>query len=279
MSSSSEAEFEEGEEIEEGEEVENAEPESPAPPSRRAKRQINYTEDDLEASGDYDEDEDEADSSDDDDDDIPLSQLAAKKKKAQTPPAKKKRATTNGQTKTSSAKKKTTAKKTTSASTSTSASSGNKSYEYASAALYGTECDKGLLIQRLLCRWWYAFEWPVLSQENLHPPAGYDALDGFPGVFVGTSGDTVGQILDTRDHATKPSFHNFAAKSAKELKDLLLAAIERQKEILEAQPPGESTDSTLKELTALRKWANKLNCDKADKEAAKVLKAHKLTLV
>jgi hypothetical protein len=50
-------------------------------------------------------------------------------------------------------------------------------------AFYNT--SKGLLVQRLLCRWWYAMEWPKLDEIG-QAPAGYEALDGYPGVFVST---------------------------------------------------------------------------------------------
>jgi len=71
----------------------------------------------------------------------------------------------------------------------------------ASSQLYSA-CDKGKLIQHCLCRWWYAYTWPdpdSLPQSNLE---GCDALDGFPGVYVATSGPNVGQIFDFRDKDT-----------------------------------------------------------------------------
>ena len=44
---------------------------------------------------------------------------------------------------------------------------------------------KGKLVQCLLRRWWYAYEWP--EPKDIPPvPAGYQALDGFPGVFIST---------------------------------------------------------------------------------------------
>ena len=44
---------------------------------------------------------------------------------------------------------------------------------------------KGVLVQKLLVRWWYAIEWP--KQEDIAPcPTGFEALDGFPGVFIST---------------------------------------------------------------------------------------------
>jgi hypothetical protein len=45
--------------------------------------------------------------------------------------------------------------------------------------------SKGQLIQMLMLRWWYAIEWPIMS-EVPSPPDGYESLDGYPGVFVST---------------------------------------------------------------------------------------------
>lgn len=47
------------------------------------------------------------------------------------------------------------------------------------------ETDKGMMVQRLLCRWWYALSWPR-PEDIGTPPAGYEPLDGFPGVFIST---------------------------------------------------------------------------------------------
>jgi hypothetical protein len=37
----------------------------------------------------------------------------------------------------------------------------------------------------LLCRWWYAIDWPKIEEIGV-PPPGYESLDGFVGVFVST---------------------------------------------------------------------------------------------
>ena len=241
-------------------------------PRRRTRREISYAEGDDE---DDDDDHDGESDDDDSDDDIPLEDLAEKKSLANggkkngkkeaspAPPKKKKPKTSNGV-------KNPPATKKPPPSSSTNASA-TKKFDYPSAALYQTECDKGLLIQRLLCRWWYAYEWPASVREE--PPPNYDALDGFPGVFVCTSGDNVGHILDTRDHSTRPCFRNFALKSSVELKELLLKAIDAQQSVLENQQHAHDTDAVQRELKDMRKWANKVNAQKADKEASKVLKA------
>ena len=233
-------------------------------PSRRASRgamPASYAEEDT----------------DDDDDDIPLAALM--KRKPEAPPVKKKKAPPvkkqNGK---KPAKRKKAAKKLTKKTSTVSSSSNNKSYEWASAALYGTESVKGLLIQRLLCRWWYAIEWPTNLPSE--PPQHYDSLDGFPGVYICTNAaadEPVGHILDLRQHkGPSPCFATFANKPATELQALLLQALtEQRKQLVQAEGAGTTTE---KELDQLIKWTKKVNPAKADREAATVLKAHRLEL-
>jgi hypothetical protein len=282
--------------------------------SARAKS-ASYKEDDDDDNDDENEfenggngDDDDDDSSDDDD--LPLSALAVKpspkptKKKApsakkKAPSAKKAKVSTASPTK--KAKSAAAAAPSSAKSAATTSSSGSsKNYEWASAALYGTNCDKGLLVQRLLCRWWYAYDWPattsttsttpetVSSSSRTNGPSAlavpadvdlshYDTLDGFPGVYICTSPEgQVGHLLDTRDASTAPTFGNFAKKSSQELQQLLIVALETQKTALvAAEGSGTVTES---ELDDLLKWARKVNVTKADKEAATILKAHRLSL-
>lgn len=219
----------------------------------------------------YNEDSEEED---DEDDDLPLAQLAKKKEPTKIPST-----STNGKSTTSKKKAETSEppkKKVKSETSSVSSSkSSSKKFEFASTALYGTECLKGLLIQRLLCRWWYAVDWPKLDKDY-KPPIGYEPLDGFPGVFVCTSSSNAGHLLDTRDMEQCPSFKNYARKPASELQTLLLKALEEQKrQLIDAEGSGTSTE---KEIDGMIKWAKKINPDKAEKEAAKVLKANKITI-
>lgn len=219
---------------------------------------------------------------DDDDDDIPLADLVKKKEPKNGNNNQKKRSSSSSPTKKSAKKaaKEPPAKKkkvsTSSSTTTTKTFSADKKFEFASAALYGTECQKGLLIQRLLCRWWYAIEWPKLADQNSKPPPLYEALDGFPGVYICTHSSNAGHLLDTRDRTTAPCFANFAKKQSAELQELLLKALQEQKrQLVEAEGSGTSTE---KGIDSLIKWCQKLNPDKADKEATKVLKANQITL-
>jgi len=140
----------------------------------------------------------------------------------------------------------------------------------ASSELY-SKSVKGKILQAVLCRWWYALTWPDPKCIPACPPDNYDALDGFPGVYICFYGDDVGKILDLREKKTCPNFDNFSRKGSEELRDILLKAIQNQRKAL-ISIEGEGTD-TETELNVLEKWAKKINITKADKEANKVMKA------
>mmetsp|Transcript_29192 Transcript_29192/g.69504 ORF Transcript_29192/g.69504 Transcript_29192/m.69504 type:complete len:282 (-) Transcript_29192:100-945(-) len=238
-----------------------------------------------EASGGFvEEDEDNgitdgdyADDSDDSDD-MPLSALAKEKKKNPKSAAKKKPPKSSEKkrsaTKKSQSKPKSKpAKKTTKTVAKASVSAGN--YVCASSELY-MNSDKGKLIESILVRWWYAYTWPDPKDLPKSTPVGYDALDGFPGMYICTQGSEVGQFMDLRDKSNAPSFNNFARKSSEELRRMLLTAIENQRTALVGAEGGGSGVEV--ELKRLESWAKKLKCDKADKEATKVLKAQRLAI-
>jgi len=231
---------------------------------------VSYKEDE-----DEDEDEEEESDDDDDDDDIPLASLKApspaKKKK---PTASKPKAKPKAKAKAKAPPKKKA--KTTASTKTTSSSTSSNVYSSPSAALYGTGSIKGKLIQNLLRRWWYAITWPDPSAIPKVPPPDYDAMDGFPGVFICTQGEEVGTIKDFRDKDNSPNFNNLVRKPSEELKELLVKAINEQKrQLVEAEGSGTGTE---KELNTMLKWANKINANKADKEAEKEFKANKFTI-
>ncbi|KAF4322612.1 hypothetical protein BBO99_00003779 [Phytophthora kernoviae] len=93
------------------------------------------------------------------------------------------------------------------------------------------ETLKGRLAQELLCRWWYAMEWPR-KKKQAHKLHGVQELDGFPGAFIRVKGEDLGSIMDTRSAAGKPSFLHFFAMSSGDLLALLLRAYDRQMEVL-----------------------------------------------
>jgi len=212
----------------------------------------------------------------DSEDDIPLSALKTKKAKTPTPKTKKKtsKKKKTPKKKTPRKKKETPTKKKlkrSESNVSTKSTGGaTSSIVTASSELY-SKCDKGRLVQSLLCRWWYAVEWPNRSAILDKPPKNYDALDGFPGVYICTRGDDVGKIQDLRDRGSCPSFCNFSKKSSRELIQLLSQAISKQKQML-IQNEGTNTQ-TQKDLNELMKWTNTLNPDKLDKDADKVFRA------
>lgn len=228
---------------------------------RQSRGSVNYTEDsdeeeefqDIEESAPEEEDINDFIASDSDDD-MPLSKLKSPKSAKKTP-AKKKEAPKK---KESSAKKKKPVTKSKSTVSSSSSKSGCN-YNAPSIELY-TKCDKGKLIQSVLARWWYAYSWPSAEAISRSTPKNYTALDGFPGVYICTSGSDVGKFKDFRDHSTAPNFKNFARKPSSELQELLLKAIENQRKALR-KIEGEGT-STEKNLRDLEKWASKLNCSK-----------------
>merc|ERR1719215_295739 len=237
----------------------------------------------LDKSSDESDDEDDDDYSSDDD--VPIAELkrkqeiAAHKKKLEETKKKRKLA----ETKKKEAKKKATAKAKAAKSVKKKAASTSKqkitkssnTSITASSELYA-KADKGKLIQSLLCRWWYAIEWPEKDVLALPTPKYCDPLKGFPGVFIVTRGDNIGQIIDHRKMDTCPSFKNFARKSSEELQSLLIKAIEKQ--ILQLQEHEGTGTVTEIGLNKLKSWARKVNCKKSDKDAEKVLRVSKLTL-
>eukprot|EP00903_Cladosiphon_okamuranus_P011057 g10438.t2 len=136
-----------------------------------------------------------------------------------------------------------------------------------SGVLYETK--KGEMVQKLLCRWWYVMEWP--AKEDLRPaPASYEALEGYPGVYICVEGDDIGKLLDVRNKATCPCFTNFEKKTSKELKGLLEKAFKAQKEALVAYW-GENADEAGK-IDRELKWLMAVDPVKADKAADRALK-------
>ncbi|KAG7397496.1 hypothetical protein PHYBOEH_000648 [Phytophthora boehmeriae] len=131
------------------------------------------------------------------------------------------------------------------------------------------ETLKGRLAQELLCRWWYAMEWPR-AKTQAHKLHGVQELDGFPGAFIRVKGEDLGSIMDTRSPVGKPSFLHFFAMSSEDLLALLLRAYDKQMEVL-VEHEGPSTP-LLKELQKARASAARINPEKADRSVRKVLK-------
>ena len=96
---------------------------------------------------------------------------------------------------------------------------------------------------------------------------GYETLDGFPGVFVGTRTDNLGVILDKRNSKTCPNFKNMKKKTSAELKELCTKCVEGQITALaEAEGSGTKLEGELKKLLSEVKG---VDADKADRKALK----------
>jgi len=128
------------------------------------------------------------------------------------------------------------------------------------------ETKKGMLVQRLLVRWWYAYDWPMPGDwDSNDVPAGYEELDGFPGVFVSMNVTTLGKLLDLRDPSMKPSLKNMSSKTSLELQELCVRAYESQIRALE-EAEGEGVP-LLSELRKELHQVKKVHLDEADQEA------------
>jgi len=190
------------------------------------------------------------------------------KKKKKTPVSKKKKKESAKKKKSSSAKKKKSAP----TPPPSAATAPRQSVPTPSSELY-SKTAKGILIQQFLCRWWYVLTWPDPAALPKSPPLNYDSLDGLPGVYICTSGDDIGKLVDLRDRSTAPCFVNMSHKPAGEVRDLLLAALEEQEKVLKEHGAGGLGDEEgKKKIKELRKWAKKVNPEKADREARNALK-------
>lgn len=147
----------------------------------------------------------------------------------------------------------------------TSSTSANSTANAKIKAFYD-ETAKGKLIQNILIRWWYGIEWPKVADIPA-PPPGFETLDGFPGVFVGTRTDNLGSILDKRNGKTCPNFKNLNKKTSADLKELCIKCVEGQiGALVEAEGSGTKLEVELKKLLTEVKG---VDTDKADRKAAK----------
>eukprot|EP01032_Pedospumella_encystans_P027405 gene27405-30976_t len=198
----------------------------------------------------------------DSDDDLPIAELIKKRKKieaAKVAAAVKKTAVEKPKAPAASSNNAST--KSTSAPRSFSqSSSGNK------AADFYTETLKGQLVQSFLVRWWYAMEWPKMEEIG-EPPAGYESLDGFPGVFISTRVDSLGQILDLRNKESCPCLKNVSKWSSAEIKDLSMKAFEQQMKELEEVEGSEV--KLMRTLKAEYRAIKAIDTNAADKQASK----------
>ena len=128
------------------------------------------------------------------------------------------------------------------------------------------ETKKGQILQALLVRWWYAYDWP-LPEEIGKPPAGYEEMDGFPGVFVSFNLDSLGNILDLRDKKNCPSLANLSKRPASELQEMCLSALTKQLEQLQ-EAEGEDAALCLV-LKKKMKEIKGINAEEAEREVVR----------
>lgn len=134
------------------------------------------------------------------------------------------------------------------------------------SAQFYEDTNKGRIVQKLLCRWWYAIDWPT-AEDIGSCPDGYEPLDGFQGVFISTRVDNLGDIVDLRNKETCPNLINLSQKPTSELKQLCLDAYDKQ---LDALREREGEDCKLYSALRLeRREIKAIDADKADREARK----------
>ena len=246
-------------------------------------------------------------SDDSSDDDMSLADLAKKIKKPAAKKKKKSAAASKSKKKSAATKKKkkpAATKKRARAATSSSKSDASKAKKRKTSSLQGagdtekefkTSIDdfksgtnhsrkvvtsgdvKLQLSLAVLCRWWYVMEWP--ENTGPHPGSDYVEMAGMPGVYVGTNNNVVGQMIDTRDHASpnKPSIANMMSKDCSELIRLWVGALEKQligmKERDDAYRCGNSNrNEFIALLQGELKHAKALNAAKLQKHADRQLK-------
>ena len=86
---------------------------------------------------------------------------------------------------------------------------------------------KGQIVQTLLVRWWYAYDWPT-DEEVQEPPSGFEEMEGFRGIFVSMNLDSLGKVVDLRDKTNCPSLKQMSKRPCKELQELCVKALRKQ---------------------------------------------------
>jgi hypothetical protein len=130
------------------------------------------------------------------------------------------------------------------------------------------DTQKGLIVQMLLIRWWYAFDWPLPSEYTGKPPPGYEELDGMMGVYVSMNLEDLGNIVDLRNKDMCPSLSNMSSKSTAELKELCIKAYQGQiAQLVESEGGGDVDTPAIIHLKKEMRHINKINPEEADAEA------------
>uniref|UniRef100_A0A7S2V4Q7 Uncharacterized protein n=1 Tax=Fibrocapsa japonica TaxID=94617 RepID=A0A7S2V4Q7_9STRA len=199
----------------------------------------------------------------DSDDDLPLSSLHRKQ------PSPKPSRTTNVPVKREQRhdKERSQKKRLSSSSSSKASEAAKRTKVQAAKASFYANTIKAQLVYKLLCRWWYAIEWPSPEVKNKPLTPGHMAMQGFPGVSICIKGDNIGHLEDNRDIDSCPNFSNLIQKDSEELCALLKTALKEQmRELIQHEGEGTETQASIK---AEFKWLKKLNPHEVERKAMK----------
>ena len=204
---------------------------------------------------------------------------AASAKKKKKPTASSKKRGRSKSTKAGTKKRKTAKSPAKSSSTAKSVATGIlgttdiNTYKESNGARRTISCKsmtKQQLVMAVLCRWWYAFEWP--TKENLEEARqefegkqSFRELGGMPGVFICILGENTGKLIDKRDlnRGIVPSVANMMKRPSGELIDLWIKALKGQIQALN-ESKMEENPKLLKALQAELKTAENSNREKIE---------------
>lgn len=107
-------------------------------------------------------------------------------------------------------------------------------------------------MEAILVRWQYVPElasaWPPKVDSAKETPAGYRALPGFPGVYVGVAGPVCGKVMDKRPLTPRPSHAYLMTLPSTTLGAWWSDALKNQAAALAAaEGPGTPLEKTLRE--------------------------------
>ena len=140
---------------------------------------------------------------------------------------------------------------------------------------------KQQLVTAVLCRWWYAFDWPTnenleRARQEMLDTKSYRELSGMPGVFICILGEDTGKLIDKRDlnSGIVPSVASLMKRSSDELIDLWGKALKGQIKALE-ENEAEDNPKLLKALNKELNTVQKLNREKIKTACARQNKTKK----
>ena len=204
-----------------------------------------------ESESEYEEEsESEESSSDEDssDDEISLADLKKKMKKTAAAKKKKKAAASKKRSRSKKPakrkkKKKSNTNKAKSTSTGILGTTLISTYKDADGARQTVKLNrltKQQIVTGVLCRWWYAFDWPTAenleqARKEMEDTKNYREMAGMPGVFICILGEDTGKIIDKRDFkkGIVPSVSSLMKRPSGELLDLWIKALNGQIKALE----------------------------------------------